>query len=102
MKCARDLNTTQRGLGSTLNKIYVIQKKYIAIFKDMEEEFISKHIIDKFLIRKISQYDLDGNYIKTFNNRSEITDSKNNLSKIFKCCNGKQKSAMGYIWKWES
>lgn len=89
MKCAKDLNTKMRGLGSTLDKIYIIQKKYIAIFKDIEYEFISRHIINDFLIRKIDKYDLNGNYIETFNNPYDITNSKNRRNQIYKCCNGK-------------
>lgn len=49
--------------------------------------------------KKVSQYDLKGNFIKTFNS---ITEAKNetNISSISGCCNGKYKTAGGYIWRY--
>ena len=51
--------------------------------------------------RRIKQYDINGNYIKTF---EYIRNAQKELnidgSSISKCCKGKRKSAGGYIWKY--
>ena len=51
---------------------------------------------------KIDQYDLKGNYINTYSNMAIAANAvglkcKNN---IWKACNGEQKTAGGYIWKY--
>ncbi len=54
-------------------------------------------------MRKVNQYDLQGNFIKRWNS---ITDflKENNLnlknSNITTCCKGKRKNAYGFIWKY--
>jgi hypothetical protein len=54
-------------------------------------------------MRKVNQYDLQGNFIKQWNS---ITDflKENNLnlknSNITTCCKGKRKNAYGFIWKY--
>lgn len=51
--------------------------------------------------KKINQYDLKGNYIKTWN--SIINASKTlkiDTSAITKCCRGKRNKAGGYKWKY--
>ena len=51
--------------------------------------------------RKVKQYDLENNYIKTF---EYIRDAEKELnideSSIAKCCRLKRKTAGGYIWKY--
>lgn len=51
--------------------------------------------------RKINQYDLDGNYIKTFNT---LKDAGMEIGvpwqAIQRVCNGKRKTSHGYIWKY--
>lgn len=52
--------------------------------------------------KKVNMYDLNGNYIKTFNSISaakrelNINPSQGNISEV---CHGKRRSAHGYIWK---
>lgn len=51
---------------------------------------------------KVDQYDLEGNYITTYSNIADAADAvglkcKNNIRKA---CNGEQKTAGGYIWKY--
>ena len=54
-------------------------------------------------MRKVNQYDLQGNFIKQWNS---ITDflKENNLnlknSNITTCCKDKRKNAYGFIWKY--
>ncbi len=50
--------------------------------------------------KKVAQYDLDGNLIKIWNYMSEACQKLGvNLASMSSCCNGKYKTAGGYIWK---
>lgn len=59
---------------------------------------------DKFDLPKISSVDmfgLDGHYIATFSNaKSAQIETGVDSSAIYKNCNGKRKTAGGYIWKY--
>lgn len=51
--------------------------------------------------QKVNQYDLSGNFIKTWNSMKEIERTlKIHHSCISACCKGKQKYSNGYIWKY--
>lgn len=54
-----------------------------------------------FPSKKVNQYDLEGNFIKTWNTMGEI---KRELGishcMISDCCRGKQKTSGGFIWKY--
>lgn len=49
--------------------------------------------------KKVSQFDLAGNYITTYISLKEATEATK-ISHIGDVCNGKRKSAGGYLWKW--
>ena len=50
--------------------------------------------------KKVYQYDLLGNFIKEWDCLSEVQRHLNILvTHITACCNGRQKTAGGYIWK---
>lgn len=49
--------------------------------------------------RAVNQYDLDGNFIKTWDTIKEPRLLYNN-SHISDCCNGTRKTAAGYIWRY--
>ena len=51
--------------------------------------------------KKINQYDLNDNFIKTWDKVLDITNTMR-ISKqsISYCCNGKTKTAGGYIWRY--
>ena len=56
--------------------------------------------------KSIKQYDLHGNYIKTFSSASEAaravsSQEKIGNSHIIQCCRGTQKTAYGFIWRYE-
>lgn len=52
--------------------------------------------------KKVIQYDLNGDFIKQWNSTREIENNlKLNHTCISDCCNGKQKTAYGYIWKYK-
>lgn len=51
--------------------------------------------------KKVNQYDLDGNYIQTFEYIIEVTRKIGiDNSSISEVCKGKRKTAGGYIWKY--
>ena len=59
----------------------------------------TKKVIEKQSI-KISQYDLDGNFIRDWDKVNDaIREYKNHH--ISNVLNGKRKKASGYIWKWK-
>lgn len=50
---------------------------------------------------KIIQYDFNGNIIKTWENCIAIKSKyKYNQTSIFECCEGKRKTAYGFIWRY--
>lgn len=53
--------------------------------------------------KKVNQYDLDNNYLKTWNSIKEIEQFyKLAPGSISRCCNGKMKRCKGYIWKFHN
>lgn len=51
--------------------------------------------------KKINQYDLDGNFIKTWDSAFDMERHLGILNNhIGSCCKGKRKTAGGYIWKY--
>ena len=52
--------------------------------------------------RAVNQYDLDGNYIRTFDSvyKAEKACGKYNRT-IYHCLRGDTKSALGYLWRYE-
>lgn len=52
--------------------------------------------------KKVSQYDLEGNKIKTWNSIHEASRSLNlSYQNIWHCINGNQKTCNGFVWKYE-
>lgn len=55
--------------------------------------------------KKIIQYDLDMNKLNVWNNTNEIADylniTLNKTSSVLSCCKQNQKTAFGYIWKYQ-
>ncbi len=76
------------GLYKYKDKHHMKKEEYRTLFKIMKS-------------KKISQYDLDGVFIRDWNNILEASSSlKIDNSSIGKCCNKKLKSAGKYIWKY--
>lgn len=49
----------------------------------------------------VLQYDLKGNFVKKWFNLREITlNTKYKKANIMGCCNGRNKTAYGYVWKY--
>lgn len=62
----------------------------------------NKKVSDK-LSKKVNQYDLNGNFIKTWNSIISIKRELNiNPSYIYKCCNNKIKNVNGFIFKYNN
>ena len=54
--------------------------------------------------RKINQYDLDGNFIKTWESITEASlylNKKQGVQNIYCCCNHKEGQKVAYGYKWE-
>lgn len=50
--------------------------------------------------KQVNQYDLQGNFIKTWKNIITICKNLNyKKTNLSRCCNGKNKTAYGFIWK---
>ena len=50
--------------------------------------------------KKVNQYDLNGNFIKTWDSIMDVERKlKINNGNISSCCNGKKNNAGGFIWK---
>lgn len=53
--------------------------------------------------RKVVQFDIHGNRLKSFDNCKQAADSVGSSNScISMCCNGIRQSSKGYIWKYES
>lgn len=72
---------------------------------DYNVKYASKNSVDYQKRRKkVNQYDMEGNFIKTWNSLIEVSKTLNIAKQnISACClNKKYKSSGGYIWKYES
>lgn len=79
------------------------------ILKDNQVKTLtSQEISQKIMGKPINQYDLNGNYIKTFPSSSDAavalekltSTSRGASSHISDVCKGKRKTAYGYIWRY--
>ncbi|WP_242227195.1 NUMOD4 domain-containing protein [Bacillus cereus group sp. BfR-BA-01315] len=74
----------------------------IGLYKDSVES-IKKNAIKAQLAtrKKVAQYSLDGDYIRTFDSMREASRliGRGGNGSISACCNGKLKTAYGYVWK---
>lgn len=50
-------------------------------------------------VKRIDQFSMDGTYIKTWEKLSDATKAGYDHAGISACCNGKRKSANGFIWR---
>ena len=60
---------------------------------------IKKSAIAKY--KEVNQYDLQGNFIKTWNSIKQAKENLGISAHISDCCEGKRKTAGGYIWKYK-
>ena len=94
-------NTTCKGFKFQLEPIYIYYDQNLYNQRIMDSKFIDKSRFKKG-VRKINKYDLDHNYICTYNSLSEaaleVTGIVRNRMKINKCCKTKQ---IYYNFLWE-
>ena len=65
------------------------------------QEAINKGVISRRKYKTI-QFDIDGNRLNSFNSCKEAAEYiGTSLVSICKCCNGKSKTSMGFVWKYE-
>jgi len=58
---------------------------------------------NKKLMKPISQFDLQGNFIRDWDSATQAEKSFNSNNKtITQCCRGRQKTSFGFIWKYKS
>ena len=73
--------------------------EYVTSFENMRRAFRNNLVTLKK--NEINQYDLNGNFIKTWYNAGFIERELNlDHSNIIKCCKGKRNNCGGYIWKY--
>lgn len=77
---------------------FLVDKKYRWVYECDNIVSIDKlHTRDK----EVNQYNLNGEFLKTWISAKEIEEKLNfDHSKIAACCREKQKTAYGYIWRY--
>ena len=95
--------TLDGGTDSVDNLYWGTQKDNMADRKKEGKFFVSEKTRNKISISqkiKINQYDLNGNFIKTWDSASDVKKKLNiDDSTIRKCCKGYKKSCGGFQWK---
>jgi hypothetical protein len=63
-----------------------------------------RQTIDTILkkIKKIDKFTLDGEFIETYESTKHASEGGIPSSSISKCCNGKLKTAGGFVWKFHT
>lgn len=75
------------------------KKGGLFLWKDFKKDTITKYSSHR-KAKPVHQYDLNNNYIKTWNSIAEVGDYYNiNTSKIRSCLCGKSKTSINYKWK---
>ena len=81
--------------GTKAGGYYWISDKSIYTIEDL----LNKPRGKELKYKPVNQYDLNNNYIATYNSLKEAT-AVTKVSHIGDVCNGKRKSAGGYKWEW--
>ena len=61
---------------------------------------VAKAINHPGLSTKVSQYDLDGNFLKSYPSIAEAVRNGFNSGNVSSVCSGRKKTSGGYIWKY--
>ena len=90
----------------TQKEASTIEQYLISAWRSIDENKICYNIASggtEIIMKKIYQYDIEGNYLNTFNSVSaaaEATGDKNSIANIRNCCYGNRKTANGYRWSY--
>jgi len=91
--CNKYITAKRNHYNSENHKSKISKEEWDKQIKELDENTTKK---------KVEQYDINNNLINTFDS---VNDAYRHLNKkyggsIGKCCNGKSKNCLGYIWKW--
>ena len=82
-------------LNNEIDNLEFCTKKYNCRYGNRNKKIAEK------LSKKINQYDLEGNFIKTWDSSVQIERTINiNQRNVCLCCKGKRKTVGGYIWSY--
>lgn len=82
------------------NIIHSYKNKLQIPKKGKEHPLYRKYGKENKTSKKINQYDLQGNFIKTWDSIMDVERILNiNNGNISSCCNGKKRMAGGFIWR---
>ena len=88
-------------IGKPLSEITKKKLSEVHKGKHNSQESINKGIISRRK-NKVIQLDIDGNRLNSFDSCKEASEYIGTTrSNICMCCNGKTKTAKGYVWKYE-
>ena len=85
------------------NTHHALENGLLVIEKGIKNPMYGRYGINNNHSRKVNQYSLDNILIKKWDSIMDIErfmKKKNINSSIVTCCKGKQKTAFGYIWKY--
>lgn len=95
---ARSILNLGGEIGPCCRKLKQIAYGFRWKFEDDTSEL--EPLLSKKSIFPIIQFSIEGEYIKEYMSISEIKNNFNgNISGIYSCCDNKQKTCMGFIWK---
>lgn len=99
MQIERELGINHCHIGSVARGNQLSSHNFIWKYeKDLTTNKINKY--NNKTIKRVNQYDLDGNFITTFDKMTDIKDKYGyNLSHISQCCNGIKNKAYNYCWR---
>ena len=92
--------TTKKEL---ISKLDDREKYYIKLFDSFHNGFnLTKGGRDgsENKMRAVKQYDINGNYINTYESVDKLKEIFGKTSVIYSCCNGESKYAYGHIWRY--
>jgi len=91
----KELNSCDNGYNST----------YGGVYPKIQQEVINRRARTNSIntSQKVKQYDIDGNYIKTWDSVRDVANTFNvSIGSIRGACLGNQKQSCGYIWSYEN
>lgn len=115
-EAARKLNLNKGGICDSCNGKMPVYKNIVWSYNKLTHQEVARRFeeyydnIDKFLSmnhknnktsKKVSQYELDGNFIKSYPSVQEASRQLGfSASSIYGVCNGEHKQAHGYVFKY--